>query len=188
MTRRRSRTLARPMPLAIGCSSRSSRNPIPSSSTSIMTRAVLAPAADDDRAGADLARQAVLDRVLDERLQDHARHDHVDGVGRNLLAHAQLRPEAHDLDVEVLVDRLELLPQRDEMLLAAQQTAQEAGQLVDQRSRRLWLRANQRRDRRERVEEEMRIDLALERLDLRGEQELLLLLQRGARCARCSRS
>ena len=70
---------------------------------------VLAPAADDDGADADLAGEAVLDRVLDQRLQDHARHDDVDGVGTDLLAHAQLRSELDDLDVEVLVDRLELL-------------------------------------------------------------------------------
>ena len=119
----------------------------------------------------------MLDRVLDQRLQNHARHDDVGGVGRNFLAHAQLRAKAHHLDVEVLVDRFKLFPQRDEMLLAAQQATQEAGQLVDQRSRGLWLRANQRRDRGERVEEEMRVDLALERFDLRGEEELLLLLQ-----------
>ena len=36
--------------------------------------------ADRDAALADLARQAVLDGVLDERLQDHARHDDVEAA------------------------------------------------------------------------------------------------------------
>ena len=36
--------------------------------------------------------------------------------GVDLLVDAQLRAEADDLDVEVLVDRLELLAQRDEVI------------------------------------------------------------------------
>ena len=76
--------------------------------------------------GADLAREAVLDRVLDQRLQDHARHDEVDRVRVDVLHHFQLRSEADHLDVEVLVDRLELIAQRDEVLVTAQQTSQAA--------------------------------------------------------------
>src|SRR4029450_3304401 len=42
---------------------------------------VFAPAPNRDRARADLPGEAVLDRVLDERLQDHARDDDVERVG-----------------------------------------------------------------------------------------------------------
>ena len=132
---------------------------------------------DRDAPAADLAREPVLDRVLDERLQDHARHDHVERLRRDLLVDAELRPEADDLDREVLVDRLELLAQRDEVIRAAHQPPQQPGELRDQHARRLGLRPDQRRDRRERVEEEVRVDLVGERLDLRGEQQRLLLLQ-----------
>ena len=97
--------------------------------------------------------------------------------GADLLVDRQLRAEADDLDVEVLVDRLELLAQRDEVIGAAHQAAQQARQLRDQHARRFRLRADQRRDRRQRVEQEVRVDLVGERLDLRREQQLLLFLQ-----------
>ena len=93
------------------------------------------------------------------------------------LSTLQLRAEADDLDVEVLVDRLELLAQRDEVIGAAHQPAQQARELRDQHARRVGLRADERRDRRERVEQEVRVDLAGQRLDLRREQQLFLLLQ-----------
>ena len=133
-------------------------------------RMVIAPVA-------DLGRQAVLDRVLDERLQQHARDHDVEGVGVDRFLDLQLGAEAHRLDVQVLVDRLELLPQRHEVLLAAQQAAEQPRELHDQHPRRLRLRPDQRRDRGQRVEEEVRVDLAGERLDARRHQEFFLLLQ-----------
>ena len=90
---------------------------------------------------------------------------------------AQARAEADALDVEVLVDGFELFAQRDEMLLAAQQPPQQARELHDQHPRRFRLRSDQRGDRRQRVEEEVRVDLAGERLDARRHQQLFLLLQ-----------
>src|SRR5262245_10365755 len=42
---------------------------------------------------ADFARQTVLDRVLHERLENHARHDDVQRFGRNLFVDAQLGAE-----------------------------------------------------------------------------------------------
>ena len=82
------------------------------------------------------------------------------------LSTLQLRTEADDLDVEVLVDRLELLAQRDEVIRAAHQAAQQARELRDEHARRLGLRADERRDRRQRVEQEVRVDLVGQRLDL----------------------
>ena len=139
--------------------------------------AVVHHARDRDASAADLPREAVLDRVLDQRLQDHARHDDVERVGMDLLLDAQLRAEAHDLDVQVFVDRLELFAQRDEVIGAPHQAAQQARELRDQHARRFRLRADERRDRRQRVEQEVRVDLVRERFDLRGEQQLLLFLQ-----------
>ena len=97
--------------------------------------------------------------------------------GSMSLTHLQLRSEADDLDVEILVDRLELVAQRDEMLVAAQQTPQQRREPDDQRARGVGFGADQRRDRRQRVEQEVRVDLALQRFDLRGEQQLLLFLE-----------
>ena len=56
-------------------------------------------------------RQAVLDRVLDQRLQHHARDDQVERRRIDVLLDLQLRAEADALDVEVLVDRFELFAQ-----------------------------------------------------------------------------
>ncbi len=90
---------------------------------------------------------------------------------------AQLRAEADALDVEVLVDRLELLAQRDEVLLAALQPPQQPRELHDEHPRGLGLRPDERRDRRQRVEQEVRVDLAGERFDARRHQQLFLFLQ-----------
>jgi hypothetical protein len=87
--------------------------------------AVFAMAANRNHARPDLPGEAVLDRVLDERLQDHARHDDIERVRADLLADAKLGPEANDLDVEVLVDRLQLFTQRDEVLMTAKQPPQQ---------------------------------------------------------------
>src|SRR5476649_670739 len=81
--------------------------------------AVLEDRRDGDAPLADLPRQPVLDRVLDERLQDHAGDDDVEGVGADVLHDFQLGTEPHDLDVEIFVDRFELLAQRDEVIRAA---------------------------------------------------------------------
>ena len=91
------------------------------------------------------------------------------------LVDDERRAEADALDVEILVDGRQFLAQRDEVLLAAQQPPQQPGQLDDEHARRLRLRADQRRDRRQRVEQEVRVDLIGERLDARRHQQLLLL-------------
>ncbi len=86
-------------------------------------------------------------------------------------------PKRTRFDVEILVDGLELLAQRDEVLLAPQQSAEQSRELDDERARRLGLRADERGDRRQRVEQKMRVDLARERGDAGRDQQLLLFLQ-----------
>src|SRR3990170_5846737 len=71
---------------------------------------------DRDASAAHFAGQPVLDRVFDQRLQQHARHDDVERFGADLLHHLELGAEPDDLDVQVLVDRLELFTQGDEMV------------------------------------------------------------------------
>src|SRR5262249_45651885 len=70
---------------------------------------------DGNPAATDLSRQAVLDGILDERLKEHARHHDIERRRTDLFDHAKLRAEPYDLDVEVFVDRLELLSKRHEM-------------------------------------------------------------------------
>src|SRR6266536_1739327 len=111
--------------------------------------------ADGDAPSTHLTREAVLDRILDERLQQHAGHDDVECFGADVLDHFQLRPEPHDLDVEVFVNRLELFAQRHEMVSAAHETAKQTGKLGDEHAGRFRLRADQRRYRRQGVEEKV---------------------------------
>ena len=136
-----------------------------------------ASARDGDAAAADLARDAVLDGVLHQGLQQHAGHELVEGLRGDALLDDQRLAEADGLDVEVLVDRRDLLPQGDEVLLAPQQPAQQAGQLADQHAGGLGLRADEGRDGRQRVEQEVGVDLAREGLDPGLHEKLLLLLQ-----------
>src|SRR6266853_1494036 len=139
--------------------------------------AVAQLARDRDASSADLRGEAVLDRVFDQRLEDEARDDDVECGRMNLSDHLQLWPEPDHFDVQVLVDRLELFAQGDEVIGAAQQPPQQARELGDQYAGGFRLRADERRDRRERVEQEMRVDLVGERFELGGEQELFLLLE-----------
>src|SRR5438105_9437368 len=79
--------------------------------------------ADRDPSAADFSREPVFDRVLHERLQEHARHDDIQRIDADLLVDFQLRSEAHDFDVQILVDRFELFAQRDEVIGTAHQAA-----------------------------------------------------------------
>ena len=95
----------------------------------------------------------------------------------DLLVDDQARAEAHPFDVEVFVDGLEFLAQRDEVLLAAEQPTKQRRELDDQHARGFGLRADERRDRRQRVEQEVRIDLIGQRIDARHHQQVFLLGQ-----------
>src|SRR4029453_11172409 len=139
--------------------------------------AVLHQAANHDPPSADLSRQTVLDRVLDKRLQQHARNDDVERVWADLLDHLQLWTEADDLDVQIFIDGLELLTKAHEMIRASKQPAEQPRELGNQHPGRLGLRSNQGRDRRQGVEQEVRVDLVGERLDSSREQQRFLFLQ-----------
>ena len=68
--------------------------------------------AQDDGAAFHLGRDAVPDGVLDQRLQDHAGNEHVQGLRIDLLADLQLvTPEPDHFDVEVVIDKIEFLLQ-----------------------------------------------------------------------------
>ena len=74
---------------------------------------VLAAGADVDVPGAGLARDAVLDGVLDQRLQQQRRHEHVVGFRLHVVADDETVGEAGAFDLEVLAEEVELVLQRD---------------------------------------------------------------------------
>ena len=119
----------------------------------------------------------MLDAVLDQRLQQHSRHHDIQRVLCNLLHDLQLITETHHLDIQVVVGELQLLPQRQERLTVLQQHAQNIRQLHNHLPRQLRLRAHQRSDRVQRVEQKVWIDLSLQRIQPRLQQQPSLLLQ-----------
>ena len=120
----------------------------------------------------------MLDGVLHDRLQQHAGHKGLERALVHVLEDLQIvAAEASHFDVQIIVDKTELFVERHEGLVLAQQAAKDIAQLQDDDARQVGIIANQRRDRIERVEQEMRIDLAGERVHARLQQQLLVLLE-----------
>src|ERR1051326_1184840 len=133
--------------------------------------AVVAHADDDAVAVAprddlDDPRLAVLERVLHDRLEDEMRHERVERVGRDVAhrAQASLKADLHDLDVAV--EQLHLLAQRHLARGArVDGAAEELAEARDHLARAGGIALDHRRDRVERVEEEVRIDLHPQRVE-----------------------
>ena len=119
----------------------------------------------------------MLDAVFDQRLQHHAGQQQVEGVGVDEFFNAQLFSKTHDLDVEIVVGEAEFLAQGDEGLAVAQQYAQDVGELDDHLAGEFRLKAHQRGDGVQRVEQKVGMDLPLQCLHAGFEQELGLLFK-----------
>src|SRR5688572_7522441 len=66
-----------------------------------------------DPAAARTWRDAMLDGVLDKRLQDHVRHAGVERFRRDLYIDRKPVVKAHLFDLEVFSEKFQLLLQRD---------------------------------------------------------------------------
>ena len=74
----------------------------------------------------------MLDAVFDERLQQHARNHGFERRGIEILDHPELvAAKAYDFNVQIIVDELDLLSQRDERIRAVQQAAKNGRELQD---------------------------------------------------------
>src|SRR5262250_1208962 len=106
-------------------------------------------------------RQAVLDRVFDHGLQEHARDKSVECFRGYFLEELQLiSAKADHFDVEIIVDEFKLFAQRHERLMLAQQPAENVRQFQHHPTSHIRVEANQGRDGVKRIEKEVRIDLA----------------------------
>lgn len=133
--------------------------PAPSSST-VMCASGLAVADDDAYlAGGAGAAHAVLDGVLDQRLQAQERHQHGQHLRGHLHAEAQLVAEAGALQQQVAVDAGQLVGQGGEVVRAAQRVPGEVGEVEQQLAGPRGVGADERGDRGERVVDEVRRDL-----------------------------
>src|SRR5258708_15568011 len=121
---------------------------------------------------------AVLDAVLHQRLQQDAGDNDVERVRIEMFVDAQLVPAKADyFDIEIVVDKFDLFAKLDELIVFAQQAAQDLRELQDELTRAVGIKTDQRRNRVQRVKQKVRIDLALQRVQARFEQKPLLLFQ-----------
>jgi hypothetical protein len=114
---------------------------------------------DGDRERLALARHPVPDRVLEQRLQHQERHDRV-ARGRldaHVEAQSLLEPRPHHVDVHPL--DVELVAERHLLRLARQHGAQELAQPRQHRVGAPHVLVHHRRDRVQRVEEKVRVEL-----------------------------
>ena len=124
----------------------------------------------------------MVDGVFDERLEHLVGHPDVERVGRHVHDHPEPVGEARLLDVQVAAQELELLLQRhfldaDRRQRHAEQVAQLRQHLVGG----VGVAVDQRRDRVQRVEQEVRVELPFQHFELRLRQPRLEL--RGAQLA-----
>jgi len=128
---------------------------------------------DAHRAAAQLAREAVLHRVLDQRLEDQVRDRVLEARRVDARLDAQPVAETSALDVEVGARHLELVGKRHEVQLAvSQHVAEHLRQPLDARLGSVGVGADELRDRVQAVEEEVRVDLGAQRGELRGRGQL----------------
>ena len=124
----------------------------------------------------------MLDRVLDEGLNEKRRQAHAERVRCCVDRHAELRAEARLLELEVAVHVPQLLFQRDELARTRETTAQVIGEREHEPASSFRLGADERRDRVEGVEDEVRLHLRLQRRRRRS-VELRQLKLRGQMAA-----
>ena len=125
---------------------------------------------------------AVLDRVLDQGLQQHGGNARGARRGRDLALDAQAFGEPQRLERQVVVHHLELAFERDEILVSRRQrVAQRARELGHGIPRARGLIGDQRAQSVQRIEQEVRIELRLQQPQLRGLQRFaeLCLAQLG---------
>ena len=134
-----------------------------------------------------LRRDAVLDRVLDERLQHERRHADASRSrgGTSMRTRSRCSNRARSMSRYDSID-LELAAERREFAFGSQHAAQQRRQPHQRLERARRRRLNQVADRRQRVEEKVRIDLRAQRPQLGFGRELadLLLAESRARSAR----
>src|SRR5579863_4684394 len=129
------------------------------------------------RAALEARRQSMLDGIFNNGLKQHAGDENVHRILVNFLEDLQvIASEPNHLDVQIVVDELDLIPQRHKRIVLSQQAAQNVRKLQHHATRHVRVKADQRRHGIQRVKKEVRIDLTGERIHPRLQQVLLILL------------
>ena len=97
--------------------------------------------------------------ILDDGLEKHAGNESFERGIVNLLHDIQaVFSEARDFDVQVVVNELQLLAQRDKRFMFAKETSQNVAELQHYAAGRIWIEADQGGHRVQGIEEEVRMD------------------------------
>src|SRR4029434_3005454 len=110
-------------------------------------------------------RGPMAKRVLDQRLEEKRRHRHIVTGVAALVVHLQAGGKSGSLEIDVPLHELDLRGERDELVFrpldgGPQQVAEAEEHL---QGAVVVLQSNQRRNRVERVEQKVRVDLKLQR-------------------------
>src|SRR4051794_3397936 len=93
----------------------------------------LQPASEKNASPLNLRSESVFDRVLHDRLQHHAGHNHVERLRIEVLDHSQLvGAKSCYLDVEIVVDEIYFFPQHNERVMLPEQGAQNIRELSNE--------------------------------------------------------
>ena len=105
---------------------------------------------------------AVIDGVLEQRLQHERRNERVARHALDVPVDLEPIAEAQLLELEILAAQLDFVGQRREVAVVAHQHAKEIGQILERRLGAARLAAHQRQHRGDAVEQEVRPDARLQ--------------------------
>jgi len=126
----------------------------------------------------DFGRKSMLDAVFHQRLQQHAGNHGFKRCRIEILDDLELVPsKAHDFNIQIVVDELHFLAQRNERIRTVQQAAKNGSEFQDHLASRVGIEAHQRRNGIQCVEQKVRVNLILQRRHARLQQQSLLLFQ-----------
>src|SRR5262249_47551763 len=81
-----------------------------------------------DATAVNLRRESVFDRILNQRLQQHAGNHDVERCRIKLFYDTELvAAEANNFDVEIVVDEIDFVLQRNERVAAVKESAEDGG-------------------------------------------------------------
>ena len=133
--------------------------------------AVLFGRRDRDRAAGLERRDAVPDRVFDERLQQQVGHERTTRLGRRLDGETEAILKANAFEVQILLRERQLLVQADFLRrLGRKRSPQQIAQLSDHPFREAWIVAHERRDGVQGIEQKVRSQAGFDVRELRARE------------------
>src|SRR5277367_259025 len=107
----------------------------------------------------------MLQAVLYDRLQQHARNERLERVLTNLFHDIEVVfSKSRHFDIKIIIDERKFFPEGHECLVLSQQASQDVTQLKDHLSRSIRIHSNQGRNGVQRIEQKMWIDLTGKRI------------------------